>query len=257
MNFFEKSHTFAGSGGNDTTNSASIDITNIKIENKAFKVGEKFTFSIDYGPIQAGIATISVVDKINFKERECYHIVSEAFSSEPFSIIFKVEDRVESIIDAQGIFSWKIEKHIHEGRYHSDKYYILDYINNIAYSVDDTVKLSFLVQDALSILFYLRTQKLEVGKSVIIQHFDNGKFYELEVKVLEKKKIKVKAGIFDTILVEPLMTSVGVFKRGGGIRVWVTNDEKKMPVKMSTKIYLGPIGLGSINANLIKYEGVD
>ena len=257
MSFFEKSHTFAGSGGNDTTNSVSIDITNVKIENKAFKVGEKLTFSIDYGPIQAGIATISVVDKINFKERECYRIVSEAFSSKPFSIIFKVEDKVESIIDAQGIFSWKIDKHIHEGQYHSDKYYILDYFNNIAYSVDDTVKLSLIVQDALSSLFYLRTQKLEVGKSVIMQHFDNGKFYELEVKILKKEKIKVKAGIFDTILVEPLMTSMGVFRHGGGIKVWVTNDDKRMPVKMSTKIYLGPIGLGSINANLIEYKRID
>ena len=192
MSFFEKSHTFAGSGGNDTTNSVSIDITNVKIENKAFKVGEKLTFSIDYGPIQAGIATISVVDKINFKERECYRIVSEAFSSKPFSIIFKVEDKVESIIDAQGIFSWKIDKHIHEGQYHSDKYYILDYFNNIAYSVDDTVKLSLIVQDALSSLFYLRTQKLEVGKSVIMQHFDNGKFYELEVKILKKENEVLK-----------------------------------------------------------------
>ena len=53
------------------------------------------------------------------------------------------------------------------------------------------------------------------------------------------------------------MSDIGIFKHGGQIRVWLTDDEKKMPVKMTTKIYLGPIGLGSIGANLVKYEGVN
>ena len=88
---------------NDATKYAPIDVEPIKVENKAFSIGEKLTFSIDYGPIQAGIATISVMDTINFKNRKCYQVVSEAFSSKSFSIIFKVEDRVESIIDSKGI----------------------------------------------------------------------------------------------------------------------------------------------------------
>jgi len=257
INIFMKDFTFGRRGKSDTTDYVFIDIENVKTENKSFKVGEKLTYSIDYGPIQAGIATISVVDKIDFNGRECYHVVSEAYSSKAFSIIFRVEDKVESFIDAQGIFSWKIEKHLREGRFQSDKYYILDYIDNIAYSVDDTVRLPFLVQDALSSLFFVRTQKLEAEDSTFMQYFDNGKIYELEVKTLKREKIKVKAGIFDTILLEPLVTTIGVFRHGGQIRVWLTNDEKRIPVKMSTKVYLGSIGLGSISANLVKYEGID
>jgi hypothetical protein len=117
---------------------------------------------------------MSVVDTINFKNRKCYQVVSEASSSKSFSIIFKVEDRIESIIDSKGIFSWKIKKHLHEGNYDSDNYYEFDYKNNIAFSDKDTVKISQIFQDALSSLFYLRTQKLEIGKALNVPHFDNG-----------------------------------------------------------------------------------
>jgi hypothetical protein len=257
MIFSLNTNSSANNDKNDTTKYIPIDVEQINVENKAFNIGEKLTFSIDYGPIQAGVATMSVVDTINFKNRKCYQVVSEASSSKSFSIIFKVEDRIESIIDSKGIFSWKIKKHLHEGNYDSDNYYEFDYKNNIAFSDKDTVKISQIFQDALSSLFYLRTQKLEIGKALNVPHFDNGKIYNLEIKVLKKEKIKVKTGIYETILVEPLMKSIGVFKHGGNIRVWVTNDERKMPVKMTTKIYLGSIGLGNIGANLIEHKGFD
>ena len=262
IGFSKGSLTFGQSGNSDiirsdTTGYVYINIDTIEVKNNAFKVGEKLTFSIDYGPINAGMATISLTDTVNYRNRKCYKIVSEAFSSKSFSMFFKVEDKMESLMNSRGIFSWRIDKNINEGRYHRNETYELDYLNNVAYSKNDSVKLTHIVQDALSSLFYIRTQPLKIGTSFMLPHFDNGKFYELEIRIVKREKIKVKAGIFDTILVEPLLSSVGVFKHGGHIKVWLTNDEKKMPVKMTTKIKLGSIGLGEIGSNLVKYEGVD
>ena len=200
---------------------------------------------------------MSVIDTIVFRGRSCYHLVSKALSSESFSIFFKVEDIIESFVDRQGLFSWKIDKHINEGRFHRDEMYEFDYAKNSAYAKNDTIPISGVMQDALSALYYVRTQNLKIGTHINLPHFVNGKIHNLEVKVKKREKIKVKAGIFDTILVEPMMTGIGVFKQGGQIKVWLTNDEKKMPVKMTTKIYLGSIGLGSIGANLVSYEGTD
>lgn len=239
----------------DTVAVTPINLDDIIVENNAFSVGEKLTFSVDYGPIQAGTAIMSVEDTTTIRGRSCYHITSKAFSSNSFSVFFKVEDIIESFIDTRGIFSARIEKHIHEGSFNKDEWYEFNYPENKAYSEKDTVLIPAVMQDALSALYYLRTQELKVGKSIKLSHFDNGKIHKLEVKVLKRETIKVKAGIFRTILVEPMMTGIGVFKHGGQIRVWLTNDKKKMPVKMTTKIYLGSIGLGSIGANLTSYEG--
>ena len=241
----------------DTTQVTPIHFDSITIENNAYKVGEKLTFSVDYGPIRAGTAIMSVPDTVTLNGRPCYHIVSKALSSESFSIFFKVEDIIESFVDKKGLFSWKIDKHINEGRFHRNEMYEFDYAKNCAYAKNDTILISEVMQDALSALYYVRIQNLKIGTHINLPHFVNGKIHNLEVKVRKREKIKVKAGIFDTILVEPMMTGIGVFKHGGRIKVWLTNDEKKMPVKMTTKIYLGSIGLGSIGANLVSYEGTD
>jgi len=51
------------------------------------------------------------------------------------------------------------------------------------------------------------------------------------------------------ILQPSLREDAGIFKAKGKLKVWVTNDDKKMPVKMKSKI---PVG--SISAELSKYK---
>lgn len=219
------------------------------VENVAFGVNEKFSFEINYGFINAGGATMEVAGLIEYQNRPCYQIVTRAFSNSFFSKFFTVDDRVESIIDAVGMFSWRFEKNLREGGYRSDRQYSFDQRRNVVYFEKDTIEVSPYVQDALSSLFFVRTQELKVGKSVFIDNFTDGKKYALEVKVLRKETVKVPAGSFDCIVVEPLLKSVGVFKHEGNLTVWLTDDRLKMPVLMKSKVLIG-----SISAELSDYQ---
>ena len=192
---------------------------------------------------------MEVTRLIEYENRPCYQIVTRANSNSFFSSFYKVDDRVESIIDALGIFSWRFEKKLREGNYQAHRVYTFDQRNNIAYYKDDTITVPAFVQDALSVLYYVRTQDLEVGKSVFVDNFTDGKLYPLEVKVLEKETITVEAGSFDCIVVEPLMQSVGVFKHEGKLKVWLTDDRLKMPVLMKSKVLVG-----SVSAELTDYQ---
>lgn len=219
------------------------------VENVAFGVNEKFTFEINYGFINAGGATMEVAGLIEYSGRPCYQIVTRAFSNSFFSKVFKVDDRVESIVDALGIFSWRFEKNLREGGYRADRQYAFDQRRNVVYFEKDTIEVSPYVQDALSSLYFVRTQDLTVGRSVFVDNFTDGKKYALEVKVLRKETIKVPAGSFDCIVVEPLLKSVGVFKHEGNLTVWLTDDRLKMPVLMKSKVLIG-----SISAELKSYQ---
>jgi hypothetical protein len=117
------------------------------------------------------------------------------------------------------------------------------------YYQKDTIEIPPYTQDPLSVLYYVRTQNLEVGKSLFIDNFTDGKLYPLEVRVLEKERITVKAGTFDCIVVEPLLQAAGVFKHEGKLKVWLTDDRLKMPVLMKSKVLVG-----SISAELTSYE---
>ena len=219
------------------------------VDNVAFGVHEKLTFDINYGFINAGTATMEVARLIEYQGRPCYQVVTRARSNKFFSSFYKVDDRVESIIDAEGIFSWRFEKKLREGNYRSHRVSEFDQQKHFAIYGEDTIDVPPFVQDALSVLYYIRTQDLEVGKSVFIDNFTDGKLYPLEVRVLKRETKTVKAGTFDCLVVEPLLQSVGVFKHEGRLKVWITDDRLKMPVLMKSKVVVG-----SISVELTDYQ---
>lgn len=95
--------------------------------------------------------------------------------------------------------------------------------------------------DALASLYYIRTLDLKVGNSVFINNYSDKKNYALEVKVLKKEKVKVPAGRFFCVVVEPILQASGIFKHEGKLKVWLTDDKYKIPVKMKSKVAVGSI----------------
>jgi len=221
------------------------------IENSAFDVGEKLTFIIRYGPIKAGTAIMSIPDTVHVRGIPCYRIVSEAFSNKFFSTFYRVRDKTESHTDMKGIFSWHFEKHLREGKYHADRYVDFDHFKNIAIRGEDTLDVPLYVQDVLSALYFVRTQNLVVGQPISVDNYSDNKLYPLEVKVHRRERIRIRAGEFDCIVVEPILKASGIFEHKGRLWVWLTNDEQKVPVKMSSKVIIG-----SIVAELVKMEEV-
>jgi len=219
------------------------------VENIAFGAGEKLTFDIKYGFITAGGATIEVARLVEYENRPCYQIVTRAYSNSFFSSFFKVEDRVESIMDATGLYSWRFEKNLREGNYSSDRMYTFDQRNHLVVYKGDTVATEPYMQDALSAMFFVRTQPLEPGKSIYVDNFVDGRKSRLEVKVIERETITVDAGTFQCIVVEPVTKSAGVFKHDGRLKVWLTDDRLRLPVLMKSKVFVG-----SIAAELVDYE---
>ncbi len=225
------------------------DAINRRIDNIAFGVGEWLQFDIGYGFINAGTATLEVSDIIEFNGRPAYQLVSTATSNKFFSSFYPVRDRVESIVDAIGLFSWRFEKEIREGKYRSHRKYAFDQINHSVIYKDDTIEVAPYVQDALSVMYFVRTQELEVGQSVFVENFTDGKNYPLEVKVKGREKIKTKAGEFECLELEPLLRSSGIFKHEGKLTVYVTDDRMRLPVLMKSKVVVG-----SITAELTDYR---
>ncbi len=230
--------------------------------NKAFKVNELLHFEVNYGGVTAGYATIEVDRYQEYKGRKCYILKTTAQSRKSFNWIFKVKDWTESYLDAERFHSLRFEKHLKEGSYHRDVIVAYDQKKNKAYYSSfkpksgklrkKTIDIPDNVVDALSALFYVRTMDFEVGDEILLPGSDNKKIYPIKVIVHKKEKIKVPAGKFKCIVVEPVMADGGVFKKNGKVKVWLTDDDRKMPVKMETKVFIG-----SIKAELDWYEEGD
>ena len=57
-----------------------------------------------------------------------------------------------------------------------------------------------------------------------------------------RETLKTPAGTFDTIIVEPVLEGVGgIFKKSPGatLRVWLTDDAYRYPVKVKSDVAVG------------------
>ena len=221
------------------------------ITNRAFGPGERLEFSVGYGVIKAGTAVMEIPDMVKLSGNKCFHLVSTAQSNKVFSVFFKVEDQVESFMDAYGLYSLRYDKHLREGKFKSDVSMTFNQENHLALynSGKDTFQVPEYVQDVLSAFYFVRTQDLQVGKSILVDNHTDKKTYPLEVKVLRKEKVKVEAGEFNCLVVEPLLKTPGIFEQKGKLTVWLTDDEAKMPVLMKSKVIIG-----SISTELVSYK---
>jgi hypothetical protein len=225
------------------------------VPNSSFGVGERLEFSISYGPIVAGTAVMEVKEITRYNDHKCFRLVSTAKSNKLFSVFFKVDDRVESLMDVYGLFSLRFEKHLREGKYRADKYVDFDHSQHLAFADGDTIPVKEYVQDALSSLYYVRTFNLHPGNSIFVENHSDKKNYSLEVKVLRREKVRVPAGEFDCLVVEPMLRASGIFKHKGKLTVWLTDDRFRIPVLMKSKVAVGSIASKLKNYTLGKISG--
>ena len=96
------------------------------------------------------------------------------------------------------------------------------------------------IQDVLTVIYYLRTQKLEPGKSFDVPLTDAGRVFRLSVAVVEEKEIDTVLGKVKTIRVEPaLFGDTSLVRARGQLSIWITEDDRHLPVRAQLKVDLG------------------
>ncbi len=60
-------------------------------------------------------------------------------------------------------------------------------------------------------------------------------------KVLRREVLVTPLGRFNTIVIHPLLKSEGIFARTGDMFIWLTDDERRIPVQMKSKVAVGSI----------------
>jgi hypothetical protein len=217
-----------------------------------FSPGEVISFSVGWGLINAGSSSLSVLDTARVQGHLCWRIQSQAQSNEVLSKLYPVRDRVVTWMDVKGLFSRALSKNLSEGSYKKQRdYQIMPERGLVVKRKNgqpvDTLRIRGPVQDVLSAFYWVRTQPLAVGQVLEVEAVDDLKAYRLAIKVLAREKVKVKAGEFDCFKIQPILLGEGLFKAKGEVFIWVTADERRIPVKMKSKIFIGAISAGMVS----------
>lgn len=213
----------------------------------AFSIPERLEFEISYTGITAGHA----VQEVKQVGDEIL-IVSTAKSVDWINLFFPVDDRIESIL-VSGIPPLYIgvprlyRERIREGwtRFQKDAVFDRQKLEvttkDLLKKTETNQKISQKTYDMLSSFFYFRSVPLEVGTSYFIDIFDCKKLWNTEVQVLRREEIETPLGRFKTVIIKPLLKSEGIFARTGDMHIWLTDDERRIPVLMKSKVRIGSI----------------
>lgn len=226
------------------------------VNHSAFKAGEKLRYRLHYGVIDAGEATLEVnkTDK-TVQGRPLLHMVGKGRTLGSFNWFFKVRDRYETYMDAQGVFPWMFIRRVDEGGFTINQDYTFkQHEEKVSTNEGKSFDVPFGIHDMLSSFYYARTLNLEgakIGQEFQMQMFIDNEIYPFKIKYLGDETIKTRKGKFKCHIIRPIVMEGRIWKQEEDLTVWVTADKNKIPVEIKTKI-----AVGSIKATLVDWEGL-
>jgi hypothetical protein len=215
-----------------------------------FAPGELASYQVKLGGVAVGSGSMEVLGVETVHGSPTYHTALTVSGGVPLA---RVNDRFDSWIDVQGLFSRRFKQDQKEIRFErrrtyeffpdSRTYRRLD--NGTTGSIPTSAPL-----DDVSFLFYARTLPLRVGETYSVPRYYNDDGNPVVIQVLRKQTVTVPAGRFQTIVVRPIIKTKGLFGEGGEAEVFFSDDDRRIMVQMRSRVPL----IGSLTLHLRSYR---
>jgi hypothetical protein len=157
---------------------------------------------------------------------------------------YHIDDVHKSWLDTAQLFSRRFYQKIDQTTFNRDRTFDF-YPDSMRYAdlakigrPDGTAELaSAQPLDDVSFLYYMRMVPLEVGREYSMSRYYKSEGNPVSVRVLRTERITVPAGEFPAIVIRPtIRTDNGLFSKGGEAEVWLSNDARRIPLKVRAKI---------------------
>ncbi len=219
-----------------------------------FRAGEKAKLKVSYFGIPAGYLILEVLPFSEVNNQKSYHFQVSIQTLSAFNWIYTVDDRVETfldfetllpstytlkvketsqIIDARTFFNWnKLQ-----GTYWQNKY--------TKKKGEEKKKITWdfepYSQNVFSAIFYMRVFQFTPNKELAFRVADYDKNVIFRGKVVRRETLKTSIGEIKTVVIQPQIEFDGIFEPVGDIFIWLTDDVRKIIVRIESKIKIGKL----------------
>lgn len=226
------------------------------IPNDSFDTGEVLKYRVHWGMVNAGEAVMKVSDTyFNVNGRPCYKIDVFGNTIGLVDVAIKIRNNWGAYVDTASIIPHKAYRYIQEGRYRKNEMVNFDHENDVATVLKldkETRKLkekkNFEVpNDVLDIVggyYFLRTidyDNYKEGDIIKVDSFFGDEIYNLEIRFLGRETIDTKVGEINAIVMAPSLPNNDFFSGGDPVKVWISDDKNKVPLKVKAEIAVGAI----------------
>ncbi len=231
-----------------------------------FGIGERLVYHVEWNPpwylfflptMDAGEAELNLAGETIYEGKKALKIVFRARSSGTLLKLagVKVDDHFEFITDPETFCTYAARKILREGKRKRDIDVVYDkehrrlHIREVDVAVtppklkrDEFVKdIPDCVRDLFSALYNARRREFSLGLSHRSVVGDNDRIKEIEARVEEREIVVTPKGKYDAWRLNTIALLGGLFKDGGQFKIWLSADERKLPVQFEAKVSLGKV----------------
>ncbi|HNP19178.1 MAG TPA: DUF3108 domain-containing protein [Fulvivirga sp.] len=226
------------------------------VKNTSFTKGEVIDYKVHYGFVNAAEGKMVIHDDLfTINGRPCYKIDVFGKSIGMFDLFLRIRDNWGTYLDTASIVPQKFYQKIEEGRYR--KHEIIDFdhqndqvkVHNYHFREErwkpiEEFEIPKYAQDIVSGYYYLRTlnfSKIKEGEIIPIKAFFDDEVYDFKIRFIGREQLKTKLGTINSLVLSPIMPENGLFNGENSIKVWISEDRNKVPLKIRANMFVGAV----------------
>ena len=217
--------------------------------NQPFLKREKLVYDIGWEFFRGGYG---IIESQIFPEQNRLTVTSRIVSNDVLSGLFRVRDLVATDCDLAGMYPTFFEQHLNERGNLGGKPYVNNgwtlydhstgHVFSDGFATQTSRAITPFAQNYLSLFPSLRTRRLAPGDTFSIHCYVHDKDYPMFFRCQKRESVKVPAGKFICIRVQPTLVGTGRgFTAKDRMWIWLTDDAVHMPVRMSSVVAIGSI----------------
>lgn len=237
----------------------------------AFRRGERLSYKLNYGWFTIGRGSFQVDSGYyDFDGKHCYKVNATGASSGLLKMVAPIDDEWGAYLRVGDLKPVHTYRNLREGRYQLQEKVFIDpdsgtiRVESIKphrkqilrptrnYMFDPADK----VNDILSGLLTIRNTDfsgLMPGDTIDLKAFLEDTFYDFKVVYAGKEELKTKLGRLNAHKVVPLMPRNDIFDGERSMVAWLSDDQNKLPLKISARMFIGKASVEIVSYQNIKY----
>lgn len=231
----------APEGAAQQTGAAGTAAPAVSFASVPFAVGERLVYDVKFGALKVGQGSMEVLDTVTLRGRPAFHTRFRVRGGIPF---YRVDDVLESWIDRVAITSLRFVQDFDEGGRTRERRYEI-FPERSTFQESDREEEASVPNplDDGSFLYFIRTIPLEVGQTYEFHRYFRPDRNPVVVRVLGRETVRVPAGTFTTLVLQPVIKSKGIFSESGQARIWLSDDAHRIMVQMKSRTKIGSLNL--------------
>jgi hypothetical protein len=206
-----------------------------------FAVGERLEYDAKVGPFRAGRGHMEVIAVEDVRGRETLHLAMHVSGG---ALGWRVRYQLDSWVDPRSFSSLRHTQDNQEGRTKRERAFEIFPERGMFTEADgDTAATVAHPLDDGSFLYFVRTVPLRVGETYVFDRYFRPDRNPVRVTVVRRERVKVPAGEFDAIVLQPAIKTKGLLSESARTEVWLSDDPRRVLLKMESHMKFGTLSL--------------